>query len=395
MARERVFRLLGALFVFASILGRTAGFRICLVQNVGFANCSIGAPPSTYTGMDLELIRIVAKGANWTEVPDGVEDTYDVASRRFSFVCTSRRVAATIQVLINDSSASFEECAMASGAFTVTEQRVQAGARFSWPYLRTGLGVLISTAAPRSVYDRWAFLRPFDNSVWAALLATIFTVPMVLFVVENMMQTGRLPVGMSMLHQWRHATYAMFLCCFNLEVLSVVSLPSQLLIVCFAFSNLILISSYTANLAAVLTAAASQTGIQSIEDLPGLPVSAHGIYVDRLANNEKLLTTPLNWAGQATFEQVSKMLQSGSLSAYIFDKPILQYWLTQDKSCSLGLTPDEGVMPFDYGMAFHRHFPADMLFDFNLGVLNAQVPLSQIHTNDVFACGLSWLMTAL
>ncbi|GFH15716.1 adenylate kinase, partial [Haematococcus lacustris] len=105
-------------------------------------------------------------------------------------------------LLAKDSRESYEQCAMAVGGFTVTEQRIRAGAQFSWPYLRSGLGVLVALPTNPNVYDPWAFLRPFDRSVWAAVLATIFTVPMVLFVVENIMQTGRLPVGMGMVHQW-------------------------------------------------------------------------------------------------------------------------------------------------------------------------------------------------
>ena len=32
--------------------------------------------------------------------------------------------------------------------------------RFSYPYYRTGLGILISTQPEAVVYDPWAFLKP-------------------------------------------------------------------------------------------------------------------------------------------------------------------------------------------------------------------------------------------
>lgn len=88
-----------------------------------------------------------------------------------------------------------------------------------------------------------AFLRPFSPDVWIALMSSTAFVPLLLFVVENILQTGQLPVGMSMLTEWRHATYTMFLCCFNLGLLEVLSLPSQLIIISFAFTNLILVAS--------------------------------------------------------------------------------------------------------------------------------------------------------
>jgi hypothetical protein len=131
----------------------------------------------------------------------------------------------------------------------------------------------------------------------------------------------------------------MFLCCFNLQVLEVLSLPSQLLIICFCFTNLILVASYTANLAAVLTSAASQTGYQTINDLRGLTVNAHGVYLDRLARNERVYASRLDWQGEPTFLQVKELLEEGSIQAYIFDKPVRHSlsmcWVGAAVCCSL------------------------------------------------------------
>jgi hypothetical protein len=61
---------------------------------------------------------------------------------------------------------------------------------------------LISEKAATTSYDRWAFLRPFSPQVWAALVVTAGIVPLLLFIIENMMQTGRIPVGMGLLTEW-------------------------------------------------------------------------------------------------------------------------------------------------------------------------------------------------
>ena len=98
----------------------------------------------------------------------------------------------------------------------------------------------------------------------------------------------------------------MFLCCFNLSVLEVLSAPSQLILVSFAFTNLILVASYTASLSVVLSTGTSQTGFSAMADLATgqAKVAAHGVYVDRIYNNYGVRSTPLNWNGEPTFLQV-------------------------------------------------------------------------------------------
>ena len=71
------------------------------------------------------------------------------------------------------------------------------------------------------------------------------------------------------------------------------------------------VSTYTANLAAALTTAVQTSGYQSIADLRGTAVAAHGIYVQRLSNNEFLTAQAINWTGQATFVQVNRSTHTG------------------------------------------------------------------------------------
>ena len=94
----------------------------------------------------------------------------------------------------------------------------------------------------------------------------------------------------------------MFLCCFNLSVLEVLSAPSQLILVSFAFTNLILVASYTASLSVVLSSGTGGPVIDTMYDLLKTKgVSAHGVYVDRIFDNYGVRSTPLNWVGEPTF----------------------------------------------------------------------------------------------
>ena len=98
------------------------------------------------------------------------------SSKTFRFVCTARRVAAMINVLVNGSEAAYTECAMGTGAFTVTRERVKMGARFSWPHLRTGLmGVLVAAPGQVADYDRWVRVAHHACYAKLALLKTGYT----------------------------------------------------------------------------------------------------------------------------------------------------------------------------------------------------------------------------
>ncbi len=113
-------------------------------------------------------------------------------------------------------------------------------------------------------YDAWAFLKPFGWTIWCALAVTLFVVPILIWVVENLSlvrvdrrspqrgplvtvarqitQTGSIPMHFETLHDWRHAIYATLLQVFNLNVLKVKSIGAQTIIVSFAFLNLVVVS---------------------------------------------------------------------------------------------------------------------------------------------------------
>ncbi|GFH08883.1 adenylate kinase, partial [Haematococcus lacustris] len=74
------------------------------------------------------------------------------------------------------------------GGITVTTRRMAQGALFSYPYLRTGLGVLIAADTTTTEYDKWAFLRPFSSGVWIAVVCTAVMIPIFLFLIENLTQ---------------------------------------------------------------------------------------------------------------------------------------------------------------------------------------------------------------
>lgn len=171
---------------------------------------------------------------------------------------------------------------------------------------------------------------------------------------------------------------------FNLEVVRLLTIPAQAIIVCFCFMNLVMVATYTANLAAVLTTSVSSSGYQTVSDLQGTTVGAHGPYQARLAANENLNTITITWNGPSTFVNVSSFITSGGISAYIFDYPILLYWKNfYDTACKLTFLPE--IEPFDYGIMFNKAFPISIQQEFNIGILTAQssAKLAQLESKYV------------
>lgn len=54
-----------------------------------------------------------------------------------------------------------------------------------------------------------------------------------------------------------------------------------------------------------------------------------GAYVGRLRTYQHIYATGLDWAGEATFLQAADMLRSGQMTAYVYDRPLLLYWMAK------------------------------------------------------------------
>lgn len=138
---------------------------------------------------------------------------------------------------------------------------------------------------------------------------------------------------------------------------------------------LILTCTYTANLASIITTAStavSLSNVTSFDSLRGTTVLAYPIYVNVLEAAQGITASPFR-LGQNGFFNVSDMLTSGSILAYIHDAPVLQYLTNRfAESCHLKLIPGL-INPFSYGYAFSANFNYSLLSDFNAGLLLAQV----------------------
>ena len=112
-------------------------------------------------------------------------DKYGRVRHSFYFNCTSYQAYEVLDLMSNASETS--PCRVAMGAIAMTKSRYDMpNIQFSIPYTSTGLGVLVLSDPVTNSYDMWGFLRPFNWTLWTALLATLLTLPIVIFIVENL-----------------------------------------------------------------------------------------------------------------------------------------------------------------------------------------------------------------
>ena len=137
---------------------------VCTANWSPMVNCSAGRDPSSFSGHDMDLFR---QAAALLDLQEG--SGYAFACMRFSD-------------MIADLTAANGTCALAIAGITVTTKRQAAGILFSYPYFHSGLGMLVktTTAAP----DGWAFVKPFQWSLWLALGLTLLILPTMVFIIE-------------------------------------------------------------------------------------------------------------------------------------------------------------------------------------------------------------------
>jgi len=136
-----------------------------------------------------------------------------------------------------------------------------------------------------------------------------------------------------------------------METLQVSSFGAKFASITFAFMALIIINTYTANLAAVLTVSQINSQIRSINDLKGKAVSTNGIYQDRLRVRYGIVSTELVYNGIQDMIDAAREVGDGLLAGLISDAPVLQYALSNLSWCDTTLLPGE-IEPFSYGLAF-------------------------------------------
>ncbi|KAI5081677.1 hypothetical protein GOP47_0001420 [Adiantum capillus-veneris] len=150
----------------------------------------------------------------------------------------------------------------AVGDITVTAERLSL-VDFTQPYIEAGLVVLVRKKN-RQHGDSWAFLRPFSTTMWFTLLGFTMSIGFVIWILErqenqHFQGPAKKQVGV--------VVWFMFSTLFTAHREETKSFLARIVLILWLFVVLIVTSSYTASLTAILTVEQLTPEIQGLDSL--------------------------------------------------------------------------------------------------------------------------------
>ena len=226
----------------------------------------------------------------------------------------------------------------------------------------------------------FAFLKPFSLSLWLSILVITICTSIFVYLVErddNEALRDRSTVSMGAMSIWYSVGNVMG---YGADF-QVTTVAGRLLTVALYILSLVLVASYTANLASNLTISKTKFTINGIEDLRQgkIPHNRIGIRVGMMT--EEFFLRQIS-AGIRTFyplysrDEQFKRLLNGDIDATFMDSGIAEY-LTNNVYCGLSMVGpsfDAGT----YGVVYPKHWLYAEDFDVNLLALRESGELDNI-----------------
>ncbi|KAG7332380.1 hypothetical protein KOW79_004214 [Hemibagrus wyckioides] len=271
----------------------------------------------------------------------------------------------------------FKRADVGISALTITPER-ESVVDFTTRYMDYSVGVLLKKAE-RTV-DMFACLAPFDLSLWACIAGTVILVGTLVYLL-NWLNPPRLPMGSvssTTLYNSMWFVYGSFVQ--QGGEVPYTTLATRLMMGVWWLFALIVISSYTANLAAFLTISRIENSIQSLQDLSKQTELPYGTVLDS-AVYDQLRSKGMNpFERDPMYSQMWRMInQSGGADnnvedskegirkvkygrfAFVWDAAVLEYVAINDEDCSFytvsNNAPDRG-----YGIAMQHGSPYRDIF---------------------------------
>ncbi|XP_075243101.1 glutamate receptor 1-like isoform X2 [Convolutriloba macropyga] len=179
------------------------------------------------------------------------------------------------------------EADVALAPLTINSGRQQV-VDFTKPYMTLGISIMMREPSPKKI-GLFSFLGPLTNEIWMCCLLAYVSVSVVLFLVSRFSAGGSDTIDPSCAENEgaseEQSTFGIINCLwFSLGSfmqqggdICPNSLPGRIVASSWWFFTLIIISSYTANLAAFLTADRMKTPIKGAEDLAAQTAIEYGV----------------------------------------------------------------------------------------------------------------------
>ncbi|KAM9394287.1 glutamate receptor ionotropic, delta-2 [Pholidichthys leucotaenia] len=262
-------------------------------------------------------------------------------------------------------------------ALTITPER-ESVVDFTTRYMDYSVGVLLRKAE-RTV-DMFACLAPFDLSLWACIAGTVLLVGILVYLL-NWLNPPRLPMGTvssTTLYNSMWFVYGSFVQ--QGGEVPYTTLATRMMMGVWWMFALIVISSYTANLAAFLTITRIENSIQSLQDLSKQTELPYGTVLDSAVYDQVRSKAMNPFERDPMYSQMWRMINrtgGGDNNVeeskegirkvkygrfgFVWDAAVLEYVANNDEDCSFytvsNNAPDRG-----YGIAMQHGSPYRDIF---------------------------------
>jgi polar amino acid transport system substrate-binding protein len=247
-----------------------------------------------------------------------------------------------VEGLIDGTAAGRYDAAVA--ALTITGPRAEI-IDFSQPFYRTGLGIAVSLSAPArwSVIVNTMMSFGFLQAV-GALIGLALLVGLLIWFFERRRNEhfggGARGIGASIWWSAEAMTQA------STGVRSPITFAGRTLAILWMAVSIIAIAVFTAGVTSALTTRALQGAVNNADDLASVRVGA----VAGSATIDYLTDQRIKYRGFPSPPDGLKALKAGEIDAFVYDKPLLAWFVLQDYASSMEVL-DIVFDPQNYGIA--------------------------------------------
>uniref|UniRef100_A0A8W4FLP0 Glutamate receptor n=1 Tax=Sus scrofa TaxID=9823 RepID=A0A8W4FLP0_PIG len=266
----------------------------------------------------------------------------------------------------------FKRADIGISALTITPDRENV-VDFTTRYMDYSVGVLLRRA--EKTVDMFACLAPFDLSLWACIAGTVLLVGLLVYLL-NWLNPPRLQMGSmtsTTLYNSMWFVYGSFVQ--QGGEVPYTTLATRMMMGAWWLFALIVISSYTANLAAFLTITRIESSIQSLQDLSKQTDIPYGTVLDSAVYEHVRMKGMNPFERDSMYSQMWRMINRSNGSennvlesqagiqkvkygnyAFVWDAAVLEYVAINDPDCSF-YTIGNTVADRGYGIALQHGSP--------------------------------------
>ncbi|XP_057314813.1 glutamate receptor ionotropic, NMDA 1-like [Hydractinia symbiolongicarpus] len=288
------------------------------------------------TGFCIDLLRRLAKRVNFTYDLHLVEDGHFGSLKRVNGSNIKRWNGMVGEIVEGQAD-------LIVASLTINNERAQY-IEFSKPFKYQGITILVKKNTNKS--SLVSFLRPFKTELWLLVLLSVHVVAVILYLLDRFSPFGRYRLAQSNKEETAlNLSSAMW---FSWGVLlnsgigegTPRSFSARVLGMVWAGFAMIIVASYTANLAAFLVLDRPKPVVSGVDD-PSLRNPSDGFKYATVANSsvDAYFRRQVELSSMYTFmekynveteQQGIDMVKSGDLKAFIWDSPVLFHETSQD-----------------------------------------------------------------